>query len=106
MVKASYAGVDRHNFERINNIVKQQQHNMGSFNDALAGGSPLAGNPGKSGNVDKHALLWFRGPPLKIVDRILGDEVYDSRKGSIGVKRIRCGHSAEYIAWKMKKQKQ
>lgn len=104
MVKSSYASVDRHNFERIHNVVKQQQHSMGSYGDALSG--TTNGTASGGGKVEKNALLWFRGPPLKIVDRILGEEVYDNQKNCVGVKRVRCGHSAEYIAWKLKKQKQ
>lgn len=92
LVKNSYLTIDRGNYERMNRLMKQSSGNSGS---------------GESNNVERNALVWFRGPPLNVVDRVLSDSVRGGvNNGSVGVKRVRCGHSVEYLAWKLKKQKQ
>lgn len=93
MVKSSYACIDKHNCDRVNSIFKQHQLNI-NLNGSTS-----------SNYVEKDSIIWFRSPPLKIVDRILGNDE-DENSSKVGVKRVRCGHSAEYIAWKLKKQKQ
>ncbi|KAG0680703.1 hypothetical protein C6P40_004707 [Pichia californica] len=97
LVKQSYLSLDKRNLSRINKSIKTQQINMGSTYDN--------GNNVFNKGVEPNSLIWFRGPPLKIVDRILpdGDDIINN--DNVGIKRIRCGHSAEYIAWKLKKQK-
>lgn len=100
MVKSSYSSIDRQNFERLNKTFKQQPHQQQQSQN-MFNGDVNDGSKANIDHIDKSALLWFRGPPLKIVDRILSD----GGDNSVGVKRVRCGHSAEYLAWKLKKQR-
>lgn len=80
---------DKPNTERINKAIKQQQSMGGVFGDNVR-------------LLDRNSLIWFRGPPVKVVDRILNDSSVDEKSG---LKRCRIGHSAEYLAWKLKKRR-
>lgn len=80
---------DKPNTERINKAIKQQQSMGGVFGDNVR-------------LLDRNSLIWFRGPPIKVVDRILNDDSVDEKSG---LKRCRIGHSAEYLVWKLKKSK-
>lgn len=82
-VVKSYLKIDKFNLNRINKANLNLEEGMLSMNN----------------------LIWFRAPPLKISDRILNDEVYDNTSNGNAMKRVKCGHSAEYLSWKLKKQK-
>ena len=132
LVKNSYTSIDRHNYERVGRIYKQQAttaaassstslsasaHDTSMNGDVGSGiGANANGNAGAD-RVEKGAIVWFRGPPVNVVDRVLADDVFDNvidndesdtgaGSGSLAFgKRVRCGHSVEYLAWKLKQKK-
>lgn len=132
LVKNSYTSIDRHNYERVGRIYKQQATtaaassstslSASAYDTSMNGdvGSGIGANSnGNAGadRVEKGAIVWFRGPPVNVVDRVLADDVFDNvidndegnngaGSGSLAFgKRVRCGHSVEYLAWKLKQKK-
>lgn len=102
-VKDQYTSIDPINFERVKKALLSQ--NEQSFGKLGSNWKKQTSNP----------LIWFKSPPLKIVDRIINDE-YEmgvsqgaKRKGGpveskAGLKKVKLGHSAKYLQWKQQQQ--
>lgn len=104
-VKDQYTVLDQQNYERVKKSIKTQNEQ----------------SVGKLGSTWKKPatspLVWFKSPPLKIVDRIINEE-YDAgvsqgakRKGGpveskTGLKKVKLGHSVKYLQWKQQQKLQ
>lgn len=87
LIRRSYKNIDRSNISRIYGSIKKKQNDIGIYDPKEL--------REKFRKIDKNGILWFRGPPLNIQNRVLNDD-----------SNVRLGHSVEYLTWKIKQQKE
>lgn len=109
-VKDQYTSLDSGNYERVKkSLLNQNEQSVGKLSSNWRGQKPS-----KAAATPSKPLVWFKSPPLKIVDRILNEELEwgvaagAKRKGGpvemkSGLKKVKIGHSAKYLQWKREK---
>lgn len=100
--RQGYEQVDEANFERFSKVMTKNNYSDG-FTEGMISAEQLKKENGK----EPAPLLWFKAPPEYIPNRILSEDVDETlnvvtkkRNLGKGLKAVRLGHSAKYLAWK------